>query len=460
MNRNAAWAAAFACVLALGCGGGGPREPAGTVAPVPRRAVLWLDSSGVDALTASRLRTVGVDELVVQRGLVGLGGDVPVLRLTPAPPVAGSIPTAMALEVSELGPDPDPGMAAAMWKAIAAEVGDAIPAELILAFPQLAPGVDDLVRRLATEAGVPVVPLLRASQLGTEEAVRLVAAARSCIVPAFGTGYGGAQWADEESAEPLAERLAPLADAGARVRIAVSLRPITAPRLEGWGEGLNPLTEPENATISTSSELDRTFVLKRALAWGGRGWQAGDSVAVRWIDAARLNSALVEVNRLVLPEVGGWDLVSLPPVDGGLGMDREALIRYLGGAGPTPEVDVRAERSRDQVRLFMANPGPFASAVSGVGNWVEVSVAEGSLAAERPGTFDRLVLGTVDGDEWSPSYEGAARGVRFFESFVGPGEEMESGPVRLSSRRASCRVRWHLTLTSGEVLQGETVSRP
>lgn len=460
MSRHAAIAAGLGVILALGCGGAPRRSSAGPVAPLPRRTIVWLDGSGIDAATSQRLRSVGVDELVVQRGQVSLVGEVPVLRLSPAPPVAGSIPVAMALEVTQLGGELGPAMASALWQAVAGEVQDAIPAELILSLPQLAPGMDDLVRRLSTESGVPVVPVLRVSQLGTDEAARLVAAARSCIVPAFGTGYGGSQWADEGGAEPLAERLAPLAGLGARVRLALSLRPVTAPQIRVWGDDINPLSEPENAAVRTSSALDRTFLLSRALQWSGQQWQSGDSIAVRWMDAARLNAALAEMDRLVLPEVAGWDLVSLPSADGRLGMSREALVRYLEGAGPVPDLAVRVARSRDHLTVSLANPGPFSSAVSGVGNWVEVSVTEGSLMADAPGSFDRLVLGTVSDGAWTQRYQGVPGAVRFFESYVGPGEELESGPVRTSSRGAVCRVRWHLSLTSGEEVEGELLSRP
>ena len=41
--------------------------------------------------------------------------------------------------------------------------------------------------------------------------------------------------------------------------------------------------------MSTTSTLDRTFRFENPASWSGRNWKKGDSVAVRWIDAARLN---------------------------------------------------------------------------------------------------------------------------------------------------------------------------
>jgi hypothetical protein len=92
--------------------------------------------------------------------------------------------------------------------------------------------------------------------------------------------------------------------------------------------------------------------------------------------------------------------------------------------------------------------------VSGVGNWLEVSVVSGSLVAESRGSFDRLVLGSVEGDQWNPRYLGAPSAARYSEIYLAPGEQLNTGPVRLSSRRAQVRVRWQLLLSSGEVLTG------
>ncbi len=127
-----------------------------------------------------------------------------------------------------------------------------------------------------------------------------------------------------------------------------SLRPKTEPDVDGWAEDIDALTDEAVAEIKRTSTLDRSFLTKGPLTWGGRSFGAGETIAVAWVDAARLGLFLTECHRTILPEVEGWDLVSLPPVGSNLGLDREELIRYLGGEGPGPkiEVQIRAQRSR------------------------------------------------------------------------------------------------------------------
>jgi hypothetical protein len=454
VGRNVSVVAALALVGAVGCGSDVPRSGSGAVAPRPRRTVVWLDARGLDAATATRLQQAGVDELVVERGSVNLAGEVPVFRMTPAPPVAGSIPVALALRVDAVRENLGEGMASAVWRAIAAELGESTPVEIVLDLPEVSSGLADFVRALSNIAGVPVVPLLTPQQLREPEAVRAVSKARSCVVPIAGTGHPSLRGVAELPTLSIVEKLNPLASIGVRVRLAVGLHPITVPVLSEWGDDINPLTEPENATVSTSSMLDRTFEINRPLEWSGRRWSAGEEAAVRWLDASRLNTSLAEAGRLLLPELAGWDLVPLPPEAGSLGLSREALIRYLEGEGPDPEVKVSFETSGSQISVSLENPGPFGSAVSGVGNWLEVSVVSGSLVAESRGSFDRLVLGSVEGDQWNPRYLGAPSAARYSEIYLAPGEQLNTGPVRLSSRRAQVRVRWQLLLSSGEVLTG------
>ncbi len=442
------------CVLGWGCGRPPQALATATAAPVPRRMAVWLDSTGIDQATAAQLQRVGVDLLVTHRGSVSLSGSTPVFRFAAAPPVAGSIPVAIALRVDGVRSGLDDGLAVDVWRAIVAEMGQATPAEIVLDLTELAPGVAELVGRLSAESGVPVVPVLSVAQLQSEEAVRTARTARACLVPVYGTGHSSVRGVGELSTQSLVEKLEPLATTGARVRLGVGLRPVTVPQVDGWGDELGPLAEPENATMSTSSVLDRTFVFNRRVAWSAREWEQGESVAVRTFDASRLDNALAETNRLVLPELGGWDLIPLPPEGGRLGIGREALVRYLGGEGPQPDIGLRVERDGPRLTVSMVNPGPFATAVSGVGNWLEVVVVSGTLIAEGRGSFDRLVLGTVDRGSWQPRFVGAPTAVRAYETYLGPGEEVATGSIRLTPRDASFRVSWHVVLSSGQEIGG------
>jgi hypothetical protein len=200
--------------------------------------------------------------------------------------------------------------------------------------------------------------------------------------------------------------------------------------------------------------LDRTFVFKRELTWSGHRWQPGDRLAIRWMDAARLDQALQEAHRMVLPEVAGWDLLPLPGESAHLGLSREALLRYLNGEGPAPEVDVSVERDGRSLRVTLENNGPFQTAVSSFGNWVQVSVDAGRLVAEDPGDFDHVSVGSVRGGRWQQGGVDAVDAVRFNEIYLAPGERLRSGVVRVPTSRAEVDVRWHLVLSDGTEVGG------
>jgi hypothetical protein len=172
------------------------------------------------------------------------------------------------------------------------------------------------------------------------------------------------------------------------------------------------------------------------------------------VDAARLNAALMEMHRLVLPEVAGWDLVALPHEDQALGLGRETLLRYLEGEGPAPAVEVEVERNGRSVRVSLTNTGPFVTAVSNHGNWVQVSVDEGWIQARDRGTFDGLRLGDARGRGWSEGDLDRFNGVRFSEVYLGPDEQVSSGGVRLPSTSSRVTVSWNLTLSDGSAVTG------
>ena len=446
-----ALSAAVSTALLFGCGGGGPSFQ--EVAPTPRRMVVWLGAEGLDAETAERMRAAGVDEVVVRRGSINLAGRAPVLRFNAIPPIEGAIPVGIALEVQGVREDLDRAVAEAVWRAIEAELDGSVPAEVILDMPRLTAGLDEFVTSLTDVSGVSVVPLLSFEQIQREGGLRTAAAARICVLPAFGTEGADLRGIGELDPLPLRKKLEPLAGSGVRVRLAVVLTPRTDPVLEGPGDDLNPLTGV--ASMSTTSTLDRTFTFESDASWSGRTWQKNDSVAVRWVDAARLNAALTEIHRLVLPEVAGWDLVALPPEDRALGLGRETLLRYLEGEGPAPDVEVDVERDGRSVRVSVTNPGLFVTAVSNHGNWIQVSVNEGWIQARDRGTFDGLRLGNVQGSNWSEGDLDRFNGVRFTEVYLGPDEQVSSGAVRLPSSRSKVTVRWNLTLSDGSAVTGE-----
>jgi hypothetical protein len=414
--------------------------------------VVWLGDEGLDAETAERMRSAGVDEVVVRRGSMNLGGRAPVLRFNTMPPVEGPIPVGIALEVQGVNEDLDRAAAEAVWRAISAELDGSVPAEVILDVPRLTEDLGEFVTLLTEISGVSVVPLLSFEQIQHEHGLRAAMAARLCVIPAFGANGADLRGIGELDPLPLRKKLEPLVASGVRVRLAVVVTPRAEPALEGPGEDLDPLTRA--TTVSTTSTLDRTFTFERAATWSKRSWEEGDSVAVRWVDAARLHAALVEMHRLAIPEVAGWDLVALPPEERALGLGRETLLRYLEGEGPGPEVEVEVERQGQSLRVVLANKGPFVTAVTNHGNWVQVSVAEGWLRARDQGTFDGIRRGNAHGDDWREGDSDRFNGARFTEVYLGPGERVASGSIRLPSSRSRVNVRWNLTLSDGSAVTG------
>jgi hypothetical protein len=175
------------------------------------------------------------------------------------------------------------------------------------------------------------------------------------------------------------------------------------------------------------------------------------------MDASRLNAAIDESEKLLLPELGGWDLLMLPPPELELGLSRDTLFRYLEGEGPEPSIVLDVQRDGRILRVSLSNPGPFATAVTNHGNWLEVSVDEGWLTVDGRGSFERLARGTVSGGQWVQGDSERVNAARFFEVFVAPGETVTSGTVHVPSNRAQVRVRYSLTLSDGTAVTGEVV---
>ena len=426
------------------------------VAPIPRKTVVWLTEEGVDAETAERLAAVGVDQLVVRRGTIRLSGAAPVVQLLPSPIVEGPIPTAVALEVHGLGSSDHDQAAVAVWAVLEADFGSRLPTELILDLSEIGDGASGFVSELAQHSGLAVVPVLTVSQAGTEAGRAVAKAAHRCIVPVFGSQDDDLRGLGEMETQPLAVRLAAIKDLGIRVRLAAALRPKCEPDVGGWAEDIDALTVEDAAEIKRTSTLDRSFLTRLPLTWAGRSFGVGQTIAVAWVDAARLGLFLTECHRAILPEMEGWDLVSLPPVGPNLGLDREELIGYLGGQGPAPTVEVDVQRSRQNLTVRITNPSVFRSAITSFSNWVQVELESGALVATSRGSFDRIVLGALENGEWRANPSGGPNAVRFVETYLAPGEVLTTGTIRLPTSRSKVRVRWQIQLSDGSSVTGVT----
>ncbi|MCU0304332.1 MAG: hypothetical protein MUC56_09785 [Thermoanaerobaculales bacterium] len=440
--------------LLCSCGGNGLEGQGREVAPTPRKLTVWLDADGVDAETAARLADAGVDRLAVRRGAILLGDAAPVVRLLPSPPVEGTLPVGVVLEVRGLATGGGGDAAAAVWSALEADFGEALPAELILDLPELGPAATGFVTRLGHSSGLAVIPVLTVAQLDSEAGRELADACHRCIVPVSGVQPEDLRGLEELGTQRLDVRLASARELGVKVRVAAALRPRTDPEVGGWAADVDGLTVPENADLKRASVLDRSFVVHRPLSWAGRSFRPGETIAVAWVDVARLGLFFAESHRTVLPEIAGWDLVTLPPAGANLGLDREELLSYLLGDGPGPEVAVSLVRDGRLLTVRMTNPGIFRSAVTSIGNWLQVELDDGSLVPTSAGDFDGVSLGTVRGGEWRPNPPGAPDAARWVETYIAPGESLATGSIRLPSNRSRVRVRYQVQLSDGSAVRG------
>ncbi len=439
-------------VLAIGCGRG-QEVAVDKPAPLLRKTAVWV-AGAVDEDVAARLKRAGVDVLVVRRGLVDLTTGSPVIKVDPAPWIAGEIRGSAALRIESGSVELKPEAASALWRGLAPVVGPTT-AEIVVDIPRLSPGIAGFVRALDQESGLPVLPILTVSQIRTDRGLELAKAAGTIIVPLFGPGGVGLRGVGDAGNEPLVDRLATLAGTGVRVRAGIVLTPRTDPKLARWGEDLDRLCNGGRVEVSTASKLDRAFIFRKPMEWSGRKWAVGDRFEVQWMDAVRLDSALREIDSVFMPEMVGWDLVALPPADGTLGIDGRALTAYLEGQGPAPDLDVSLRRQGRSLRISVVNLSPFASVVSGHGNWVEVSLESGYLVADDAGDFERIEVGKRIGEQWKPGLSSGVNAVRFTEILVGAQESLTTGVIRLPSSRSKVTVRWSVMLSDGEVVSGE-----
>lgn len=418
---------------------------------------MWLGREGLDAVEADLLAKAGVDELALRVGEVDLAGNVPVVKLYPEASVGGELPVAIVVRLTSLRPKLDPNAAIPVWGVLQDSLGEARhPAGIVLDLPLVNESLAAFVANLAQVARVPVVPLVTSKQLRDPQVLRVIAAAGHCSVLAYGA-VGRERSRAELSNLSLADQLAPLAATLVRPRIAFVLRPRTQPPLLRWTKDLDSLTDPMVAKMSTQSPLDRSFTFRRAVTWSGRPWKDGDTVALRWMDVSRLDAGLHEAETVAMPEVVGWDLVTLPPQGDAVGISREALLRYLRGEGPGFEPKVEVGRRGRTLRVTLSNPSPFGSAVSAYGSWVQVAVERGALVATDRGGFDRIMLGTLRSErsgQWQRLDGGAADAVRFYETYLAPEERVVTGTIRLPSSRSHLHVSWRILLSTGRELEG------
>jgi len=436
--------------------GGGQSERLGLDTPVtPLKKVVWMDQASLSPGFALRLDRAGVDEVVIRLGSVSFGTGTPVLRLVRSSGFDRTIPLGVALEVEGLDGDLQRSHVQSMWQALSEEFGEL--AEIIIDEEMPSENTALLINLLKEVSGVPVAVVISIEQSKTEFGLAAVRSADVVVIPAFGVEGTDLRGVRDGAGEMLSKRLAHLSTEAIRVRIAISLKPRTDPELGQWGEDLNLICDGDVSDVARSSKLDRSFDFLKSVSWSGRDWKPGQSIAVSWVDAARLNLYMNEIVPLMIPDVAGWDFVSIPAPSEDLGIGRDAIVEYLGGRGPAPEFELDVRRAGSQLDIYLINRSPFTSGVSAYGNWLQVSTEIGVLVVEDRGGFDRVILGTKRSGEWTALNSTSADAVRFEETYIGSQENLRAGRIRLSKRRAPVLVEWHAILTTGEEIEGRQI---
>ncbi len=420
--------------------------------PKGRQTVLWIDE-GVDDELAASLRRAGVTQVVVRRGTVNLTSATPVLRIVDGPEVAGEIPVAPALHLETGDRALDGDTAETLWRGLSPALAGT-PAELLLDMPRLPEGCDAFIAGLRASSGLDVVPILTVEQVNTPEAWLLRGLQGSASFRFLGrVAVGCAAPARRPTSrwQIGCDHFSAVASACAR-QSSSGRRPYRL--CGGGGKEWARCARAKTPSFALLPPSVASFPF--AEKWSGataRGRWARRWTSVGWTRLGCIRPSQ-DIDHLLLPDVVGWDLVSLPPAGDALGINREGLLEYLMGRGPGPELVVVPERTGRSLRVTVSNASPFSSAVSKSGHWLEVAMAGGALAARDKGDFDAITLGSRRRGQWQQGVGSGADAVRFGEVFIGPGEKMRTGVIRLPSSRSELTIRWRVVLSNGEVVEG------
>jgi len=433
-------------VLSAGCGGQ-QMQSVCVVDQGGRNLALWVNSDfGVEE--AERVQNMGVNELVVYRGLVDMRAGTPVLKMIRPPDSGDVLPTVpfLGLQVGNavLGKKEAEFLSRVLQSSL-----DGGGEKLILDLRELPEGISDFIAYLKEISERRVIPLLSRQQLSEKEGLATAVAAGEIVLPLYGSAGPGFRGMNGQRNLSLKKNLASLRSSGIRIRVGIGLKPLSEPRFPGWGGSLNQLSEDLAKSVPATG-LDRAFVFRKSCLWGRKKWKAGDRIELRWMDSARLSQAFNESNALILPEISGWDLFGFPPAGQTAGLSRAGLLAYMAGRGPAPEISIKVEKSGPYVTVHLINRGPFISAFSKSGNWMEFSIPRGSLVVRNKGSFDSVVLGSFRSGSWKRGIADGVDAIRFYEDFIGNREELTTGKIILPSSRTKYRVKSRILLSDGQ----------
>ncbi len=148
-------------------------------------------------------------------------------------------------------------------------------------------------------------------------------------------------------------------------------------------------------------------------------------------------------------------LVGGVPKDGSL-IGFPAVRALLTGRPLEPRLNVEVAHAGSghgwiEVAVTSTNLGPTPTDLSHYNSWVQLRVEGGTVAAVRPGDFDRYEQLTSEADGYKPTTSNRAVVCRLFENLFAPGEVDVSGPIRIVGAHPHVFASWHLSLPDGKV---------
>lgn len=462
MTRRILWAALCAVSALAGC-----RGRPDLARRLPNAIAIELGTPGpaVDAALSARLSAMGAESFFLPAvAATAVGESVAFAPVAGADPSA--LPGAVYLEVSGTG-DFDPALArdprkvvAALWDALAPAVGRPSPrvAGVHLAWrvrgsaEGYASVIEVLRRRLPSQWTLSVSVDVRLPEEARKRWGTVARKADFLVANVFGRRPDVAP-----EGFRLQAALEDLADLG--VPVYAGFAP------QGWGVVRTPGAVPGpivpdgaisglsrdrgfdfsfGDVLSDPDEDVYVFTAKReARVPRERTVPAGSTVTFRERRVSDLVRSLAEAKAAPGKVIR---LASLSAEGHLFGV--KTLEDLLLGRDLRPGLAFSVRNGGAVLQLVALNPAATWSSLSRLNNWIDLRVDGARVLDVRPGEFDRFLF--LD-ERGRPVTAARARTVRLFVNFVGPGEAVGTGPLRVSGRPALFASA-HLTLPDGKLL--------
>jgi hypothetical protein len=324
-------------------------------------------------------------------------------------------------------------------------------AGLVLAARRFEPGIARFAMDVAKRVGGNVELVLPARDLaanvpaGGWQGVHLVAVAGGHPVA---LGFAASTLQDDAAAVDDIDA------AGVRYRVAVVIKPRVDPPPGPAGGDLANVCFGEAATYRPGAWGD-VFELRRAIDWGGKRLEAGQSIELSFLDIARYHRELGVLMRPVRAGLDGWDTLELPAPDPTVGITRRGFVDYLTGgpARPSPIVEVEWPSSAS-LRITLNNASSQTSAIGRMANWVEIEFSGTEARDVRLGAFTGTQYGRYLGATFRQTAVREANIVRFYAIYIPANRRITDGVIEFLSRPRDMRTRWGVRLTDGTDLVG------